>query len=252
MFSPVIEEYWRRTFSDGNVLSHDGDFTLAVNADLSEDRRAMVLTTRDGPVRAVLTPSVAGALGCPREAPMSEADFRAALRDAGLELYGADYLFYYSEPEMRILLHQAPYDGVRRLTGADSALFDEFTASAPAQDLDNAYVELDHWAVFASFADGRVVSAGSAYGWGDARIADLGVLTLPARRGRGHARAVVRELCRYAAECGYQPQYRCQLDNHASVALAKAAGLTRFGTWEVVLPDPPELGTHPVNEQSSS
>ncbi|WP_201723527.1 MULTISPECIES: hypothetical protein [unclassified Ensifer] len=32
------------------------------------------------------------------------------------------------------------------------------------------------------------------------------------------------------------PQYRCQLDNHASAALAKAAGLTLFGEWQPVSP----------------
>jgi hypothetical protein len=31
----------------------------------------------------------------------------------------------------------------------------------------------------------------------------------------------------------FEPQYRCQLDNHASVALAKACGLTLFGKWVV-------------------
>jgi len=78
------------------------------------------------------------------------------------------------------------------------------------------------------------MSAIRAYPWGNARIADIGVLTLPAHRGRGHGRAVVRALSKHAAQSGYEPQYRCQLDNHASLAVAKAAGLTHFGTWQVV------------------
>jgi predicted GNAT family acetyltransferase len=65
------------------------------------------------------------------------------------------------------------------------------------------------------------------------------VLTLPTHRARGHARTVVRALCQHAAQQGYEPQYRCQLDNHASLAVAKAAGLTHFGTWEVVSSDSP-------------
>ncbi|WP_321170720.1 GNAT family N-acetyltransferase [Embleya scabrispora] len=68
-------------------------------------------------------------------------------------------------------------------------------------------------------------------------MADLGVLTLPPYRGKGHARRLVRAISRHALARGYQPQYRCQLDNHASVAAAGAAGLTRFGTWDVVSPD---------------
>jgi hypothetical protein len=46
-------------------------------------------------------------------------------------------------------------------------------------------------------------------------------------------------MCKHAAQKGYEPQYRCQLDNHASLAVAKAAGLTHFGTWEVVSRDIP-------------
>ena len=52
----------------------------------------------------------------------------------------------------------------------------------------------------------------------------------------------MRASYRYAAEHGYEPQYRCRLDNHASVALAEAAGLTHFGTWEVISPDPDPAG----------
>jgi len=103
--------------------------------------------------------------------------------------------------------------------------------------LDDAYVELDHWAVFGTFEQDRLVGAASAYPWQDAQIADVGVLTLAPFRGRGHARRVVREICKYVYGQGYEPQYRCQLDNLASAAVAKAAGLTLFGTWEVISPD---------------
>ncbi len=91
--------------------------------------------------------------------------------------------------------------------------------------------------MYGAFEGERLVCAASAYPWDDAPLADLGVLTLPPYRGRGHARRLVRALSRYAVERGHEPQYRCQLDNHASVAAAGSAGLTRFGTWDVVSPD---------------
>lgn len=77
----------------------------------------------------------------------------------------------------------------------------------------------------------------SMYPWNDAPLADLGVLTLPPYRGQGHARRVVRAISRHALARQYEPQYRCQLDSHASVAAVESAGLTRFGTWDVVSPD---------------
>src|SRR5215469_11633922 len=63
VFSPVVTAFWRAAFSGKDVLTCDATFTVAVNADLSEDRRVMVLRTTDGAVRAVLTPSLAEAVG---------------------------------------------------------------------------------------------------------------------------------------------------------------------------------------------
>jgi RimJ/RimL family protein N-acetyltransferase len=241
MFSPVVDEFWHALFSGGEILSRSEAFAVAVNADLSEDRRVMVLQTLDGTVRAVLTPAVASSVGLSRvlqaSQPLTESDFRQVLGEAGLKLYGADYLFYFLDADREALLREDPKPGVRRLAQDDAAVFAEFASSASEQDLDDAYVELEHWAVFGAFAQDRLVSVASAYPWGGARIADLGVLTLPEFRGQGHARAVVWALFRYAADQGYEPQYRCQLDNQASVALAAAAGLTQFGRWEAVFPD---------------
>nr|WP_237387833.1 hypothetical protein [Xenorhabdus sp. Sc-CR9] len=98
-------------------------------------------------------------------------------------------------------------------------------------------MELDHWAVFGSFDRDRLVCSASMYPWDNAKIADLGVLTLAPFRCKGHARKVVRTISKFAHSQGYEPQYRCQLDNAASSALAKATGLTLFGKWELVSPD---------------
>jgi hypothetical protein len=60
------------------------------------------------------------------------------------------------------------------------------------------------------------------------------VLTLPPFRGNGHARRVIPAISGHALAQGYEPQYRCQLDDVASAALAKAAGLTVDGEWDVI------------------
>ena len=75
------------------------------------------------------------------------------------------------------------------------------------------------------------------YPWGETRLADLGVITLPRFRGRGLGRATVRAMSAVALDWRYEPQYRCQLDNTASVTLARAAGFRRFGQWEVIIGD---------------
>ncbi|NRS15513.1 GNAT family N-acetyltransferase [Brevibacillus sp. HB1.4B] len=238
VFSQTITDFWREQFLNGDVLYSDESFTVAINPTLDEESRVMMLETSDGRVMAVLTPALADKIGLFQQQSLSESTFRQKLNEADITLHGADYLFYFSKADKNVLLHENLEGNLRRLTEQDEAVFFEFTSSASEQDLDDAYVELDHWAVFGSFEQNCLASAASMYPWEeDLQIADLGVLTLTSFRGQGHARQVVRSICKYAYGQGYEPQYRCQLDNHASTALAKAAGFTLFGKWEVISPD---------------
>ncbi|MCG7407026.1 GNAT family N-acetyltransferase [Paenibacillus sp. ACRRX] len=236
-FSQTTTDFWQAPFVNGSLLYHDEEFTIIINSDLSEDNRVMVLETTDGKVSAVLTPALADKAGLTVQEELTEAIFRQKLNGAGITLHGADYLFYFTEEDKHVLEQETVKGDLRQLTVQDDVVFSEFQASASEQDLDDAYVELDHWAVFGSFDQHNLVCAASMYPWENAQIADIGVLTLIAYRGKGHARNVVRSISRYACKQGYEPQYRCQLDNYASTSLAKAAGLTLFGKWEVVSPE---------------
>jgi RimJ/RimL family protein N-acetyltransferase len=159
---------------------------------------------------------------------------RSALAAAGAALYGADYLFYLPADDQAAVRAEPVPGQTRQLTVADAEAFEQFTAVAPAQDMDDAFVELDHWLVMGTFADGRLVSAASMYPWRDTNFADLGVITLPGYRGRGLAKKTVRAISARALAEGYEPQYRCQLDNTPSARLARAAGFVQFGTWDVI------------------
>jgi RimJ/RimL family protein N-acetyltransferase len=237
LFSQTITDFWQGQFLLGDALYSDEIFTVAINPNLSEDRRVMVLETSDGRVMAVLTPAMADKIGLYQRKGLSERTFRQKLNGEGVTLHGADYLFYFSEADKNVLLQEKLEGCLRQLTEKDDTVFSEFQSSSSEHDLDDAYVELDHWAVFGSFEQDRLVSAASMYPWENAQIADLGVLTLAPFRGKGHARKVVRSICKYVCNQGYEPQYRCQLDNQASVSLAKAAGLTLFGKWDVISPN---------------
>ncbi len=196
----------------------------------------MVLETADHCMMAVVTPAVGEKLSLIRRPVRSSDAFRQRLQEVSVSLHGADCLFYFADAHKCSLLPDESAS-VRRLTDRDHAVFAEFQSAAAEQDMEDAYVELEHWAVFGAFEQNRLVSVASAYPWGGAEIADLGVLTLEPFRGRGHARKLVRSISEYAVGQGYEPQYRCQVDNEASLAVARAAGLTLFGRWEVVSPD---------------
>lgn len=235
-FSPTITGFWNTTVANGSPLHADQTFLLTVNPALSEERRVMVLETADGRVMTAVTPRLADKLSLISRPVRSPDAFRQRLDEVGVTLHGADCVFYFTDPDKQSLLDDQA-NGSRRLSHYDQAAFAEFQSTASEQDLEDAYVELDHWVVFGAFEQNRLVSAASAYPWGGVQIADLGVLTLEPSRGRGHARKLVRSISNYALRQGYEPQYRCQIDNEASMALAGAAGLTLFGRWEVVSPN---------------
>ncbi|MFF7250074.1 GNAT family N-acetyltransferase [Embleya sp. NPDC008237] len=237
MFPSTITDFWLTPSPTSRLLHEDGAFSVTVDAALDESERLTILTATGGRTRVLLTPAVAEAVGLENGQPVDETGFRQRLEKSGISLHGADNLFYFTVGAQEKLLGEPDTCSIRPLTEADAGVFGRFEKEASAQDRDDASVELDHWAVYGAFENGRLVCVASMYPWDDGPPADLGVLTLPPFRGRGHARRLVRAISRRALARGYQPQYRCQLDNHASVALAGSAGLTRFGTWDVVDPD---------------
>jgi RimJ/RimL family protein N-acetyltransferase len=227
VIAATVSQYWNAPFAAATPVFSDDSFVLMVNPALAHNRRAMVLRVAGEPSRAVVTPDIAVVLGD----VSSEDDFAAGLEWAGIRLNGADNLYYFEEGAR----FEEPE--ARRLTSDDAELFARFEAATSEQDRDDAFVELDHWAVFGVVADGELVSAASAYPWADSPVADMGVLTVESARGAGHGRRAIRALSAFALSEGFEPQYRCQLDNAASVALAGKAGLTLYGTWDVVAPD---------------
>jgi len=236
-FPRTITEYWDRLFAYGEVIQAAEDLTITINATLNPQRRVMLLRQAGGMTHATLTPQVASLLSLQAGAqPLPLQRFRVRLAEIGVVLHDPDRIFYYSDA-MKSWLAREGEEAARQLSGRDEAAFAVFQSGASEQDKEDAFVELDHWTVFGVFEQERLVSVASMYPWGNAVIADLGVLTLPGFRGKGYAKALVRSISRHALSLGHQPQYRCQQDNSASTALAQAAGFSLFGMWEVVSSD---------------
>lgn len=235
MFSRTVTDYWLT----GDAAADDllvGEFRVVVDDSLPANRSLMTLDHADGGV-LTLTSARAASLDLAAGSLVSRAALRSALEAAEVSLNGADHLFYLPNAEHAVVRAEAVPEGTRQLTDADADSFAQFADAAPAAEFDEAFVELDHWLVFGTFAEGRLVAAASMYPWSGTQLADLGVITLPGCRGRGFAKRTVRAISARALAEGLEPQYRCQLDNEPSVALARAAGFARFGTWDVIAPD---------------
>jgi GNAT superfamily N-acetyltransferase len=233
VFSAVVTDFW----THGVSLSARPDRVhVVVDPTLTDERAVSIMSVEGGPRILAVSPPRANAVGVTHGDELETDQVTSALLAAGVALNAPDNIFHVTAAHARALATEPIRPGVRALTLDDHAAFDRFTADAPDDDVDEAFVELDHWLVFGCFVDGRLVSAASMYPWDGSTLADTGVLTLAAYRGRGHGVATVRALSARALQLGYEPQYRCQVDNVASVSLAQAAGFTLLGTWEVVLP----------------
>lgn len=161
---------------------------------------------------------------------------KARLTDAGVQLHGADFVFYFPRVTTAQLRDAALGPSIRELTKDDAALFSAFEAAASEEDLDGASVGLDDWIVLGAFEGERLVAAASIYQWDDAPLADVGVLTLAASRRKGHAANLIRGCASRALAEGFQLQYRCQIDNAGSTALAASLGLALYGLWTAETP----------------
>jgi hypothetical protein len=162
-FSPTIEAFWRATFLDGDVLYRDALLTVVANAKLDVDRRAMVWRPAGGATHAVMTSAIADQLGIGHsQQALTETTLRQTMVDCNVQLHGADYVFHFTETGKHALLQEQPSVHVRQLHPVeDASAFALFQSSASEQDLDDAYVELDHWDVFGAFEQDRLVCAAS-------------------------------------------------------------------------------------------
>ncbi|AKU20822.1 GNAT family N-acetyltransferase [Massilia sp. NR 4-1] len=235
MFSNVVHDFWQETFSGDSILYADEQLQITSNPALDGDEHGMILEPHAGKTLITLKPELASRLDIAGSGRWSLDLLRRRVAAIGCALYGTDNLFYFPAADLAPLMQEAIPGEIRQLSQDDQGIFAEFCAGATEEDLDAAYVELDHWLVFGAFEQERLVCAGSMYAWMDSDIADFGMLTLPPFRGKGHGRRLVRAISQTALQLGFHPQYRCQLDNQASIAAARAAGLQLYGKWDFVV-----------------
>ncbi|UFU02641.1 GNAT family N-acetyltransferase [Ruania suaedae] len=229
----MVSSHWDDTFA-GRV-HHRGPDVLIVERTpehtdgvLLEERSRLRLALT-GPQLALLGPA-AGA---------SAADVQALIADSPLSVDDPG-LVHYLAPERASALSSAPPPEpaqVRVLGEQDRAGFEELLAGVPEDEQEEAEVDLDDWLVLGAFEGDRLVAVTSSYLQTE-DIADIGVLTVPDARRRGHGLRLVAATCRQLLHRGVVPQYRADPANGRSLELARAAGFVAFGSWATVLGPP--------------
>jgi len=235
-FAPVVTEYREGSHLRGRPLHVADNFSVRINPELPDGQQLTMFNFASGPFAVALRDDIAARLNLDGDsaALASEATFRALLAARGVQLSNPEYSFYIDRATRPLIEAEPDARSIRILTSADAAAFAEFEAANSPEDIDEAYVELDHWVVMGAAVRDRIVGAASMYPWRGTALADIGVIVRPDARGAGHARSLVRALAREAYRRGYEPQYRCDVVNDASRALASSSGFTLYGTWEPI------------------
>ena len=118
---------------------------------------------------------------------------------------------------------------MRPLAEKDRPALDALRDSMPAEAWDEGGGEYDGTTVFGAFADGVLAARAGYEVWGG-RIANLGVVTHPAHRGRGLGAAVFASAARAALEAGLVAQHRALQSNTHSMRIARRLGFVPYAT----------------------
>jgi RimJ/RimL family protein N-acetyltransferase len=121
------------------------------------------------------------------------------------------------------------HDSVRRLTPHDAGAVDQFGSLrwvAKTWDGPTGLAGGGH--AWGAFEGGRLVSVACSFFVG-VRYEEIGVVTLPAYRGRGLSTSCVRALCADITARGRIPSWTTSTDNLASRRVAEKVGLRYVG-----------------------
>jgi len=147
-------------------------------------------------------------------------------RDIGL-------IHYLSPVDLPDLTTSAPFH-VRELALSDQEHLSALHGSCTPEEVDEAFVEIDHEIVFGCFNDHELVSAASGYRM--TGFLDIGILTHSRFRKSGLGKMVVGALCSWAIAHKVPAQYRCNILNSGSLGVARSLNFRHyFGSESIIL-----------------
>lgn len=158
--------------------------------------------------------------------------WRAALGDQVERIVGPSYQGFVDADHFQ----PADENGARALTAADQPLLQRFMASCPPDAWQDSAIAPDHEPLIGLERDGELIALASAPldGSADVGVRSVGVVTLPAWRGRGAGLAVVSALTARCLEQdmarGATLHYQTLRANLPAVAIARRLGYEDMAT----------------------
>ncbi len=230
MFSSTVMNHWLPAAA-GDLT--EGEGVVVIDPALPENRSVSVLEVEDGPTVVRLSPDRAAHLGHAHGERIAADEATERITAAGIALNNPDHLFYLPVEEHASVLAETADDTLAASPRRTSTRSQLSPPRRPRTTSTKRSSNSTTGSCSARSSRGdwplrRACSPGGARGsptWASSRFPSTGVAVSPGDGAGDGAEAL---------EQGYEPQYRCQLDNAPSVALALASGFRRFGEWTVI------------------
>jgi len=148
----------------------------------------------------------------------------SSLGDAANETLGPAWLGYADAGSFR---PPAADGSARMLVADDSAVVEQLRAACTPLEWEQGGSAVGHDPIAGSFVDGTLAALAGYETWGG-KIAHIAIVSHPAYRGRGLARAAVVTVARHALAHALILQYRTLESNTPSRRIADALGFVPF------------------------
>ena len=159
--STAFSRFWLERFPTDSAP--DGRWLVGVREDLTH--AIQTILTLDGRRLVAATPAFAARAGLVDGARLDDDALAGAVARAGARLNGPDHIFGFDDDHLPRLMGEENAASIRPLGPADADRFARLTGACSPSEVDEAYVEVDHWAAFGLFDGDEIVSAASAYPW---------------------------------------------------------------------------------------
>lgn len=228
-FEKKIFQNWADHFElSPDILQQNG--TTLVPAKKYQGENLIVLWQIGSHAIIQCDPAIADRLrGLIHSLPDSISLTGGTLREAWLNVEFTSHdigLLYYLFPrDLPAYLPPQPYS-LRVMAANESQAMTELHAANSAEDVDEAYVEIDHPIVYGCF-DGTTLTA-AASGYERTGFLDIGVITHPKYRRQGLGKAVTGGLCQWALDHEMIAQYRHNINNLSSKHVATSLNFRQY------------------------
>lgn len=125
---------------------------------------------------------------------------------------------------------------IKLMSGSEKSDLELFYSDCSEKDQETLDLTFDEEVALGLYSNGRIAAISRYAPIRETGIADITVVVRNGERGLGYSTPLVSEILKLALAQGFEPKYRVDESNHASIAIANRLGFTPLShilAWEV-------------------